>query len=52
MEFTFQMLAPFPVPPLFLETPYPILPPLASMRVFLPLTHPLAPTSPPLIPLH
>ena len=33
------MLSPFPVSPL-LETPYPILPPPASMRVFLhPPTH-------------
>jgi hypothetical protein len=45
--FTFQMLSPYPVPPLR-ETPYPISPPPASTRVFLhPPTHPLSPPSPP-----
>jgi hypothetical protein len=34
--FTFQMLSPFQVAlPLLLETPYPIFPPPASLRVFL-----------------
>lgn len=41
------MLSPFLVPPP--ETPYPIFPPPASLRVFL---NPPTPTSPPSIPLH
>jgi hypothetical protein len=43
--FTFQMLSPFQASPP--ETPYPIPPPPASMRVLLyPPTHPLLPSCP------
>jgi hypothetical protein len=35
LKFTFQMLSPFPVPTPISEAPYPILPPHASMRVFI-----------------
>jgi hypothetical protein len=44
------MLSPFQVSPL--ETPYPIPPPPASMRVFTPPTHPPTSNFQPSIPLH